>query len=416
MWLYTVLFLILLALLLAAGRAVPWTRAARVIPVLLLGAGLSAPLLIWQADETADLIRGGGEGHSLAEGGLEHVLLPLGPLISNEAWGGLKASFQNEVYYCSTLFVLATALGLACLLALDRQRRFAEFVPAAMKSVWLVLAFVALVYGLGPAGALWSITARLPVFNKLNGAVKFIAFFNLFAILGGALVCQRVMKNKPRLLKQVAIATFAMTALHVLFAKASFYSYSDHQYSSPPEVVRSLLSNPHPERFLPVAANRSVQPGFSGSLALNFSTVAGLVSAFGYDPLVEQTPANQRVRKWLKADPRAAARTFGISWLLLDQSAIDPTDTSDVELRPVFEGTEQQFYHVFLEDADRVVRAGRATLVHIPGSLSSRVRCVLARSPPTGSMEQRRGRDRYGRIAQGDSHHRERPGTTLVAF
>ena len=365
MWIYTVIFLMLLALARVVGGLIAWKQAARLIPALLLGAGLAAPLLLWQASETSNLERFGGQGPAI-QSGLAHVFLPLGPLIQSPIWSGIECQYVNEVYYSGTLFVFATALGLAFLFSRARMPWKGRAALAA-NNIWLVFALVSLLYALGPAGVVWSVTAMLPVFNQFNVPLKFMAFFALFSVLGGALVCERLLGSRPRVLNGLATGALMLMALHVALSRASFYSFGDREYLGPPAPMRELVSPPT-QRILPLAAHRTIQAGYTASLTMNFSTAASLMSARGYDPLIEQGAAYTRARKWIETNPRAAAQALGISWVLLHDSIVNPPEDGGLEKRPLLNGTHQQIYQALREESDQTIRNASLTLMHLPGS------------------------------------------------
>ena len=320
MWSYAMLFVALaLALSWSAGELPPrklmWAAAA-----LLIGVAVAAPLLVVQWSFAAGVERQGGGGLGILEG-LAAMLLPY-PLARAQhpnGWGNLDLELMGHFYYAGTLIIGAGVVALSGLVALALAGRLPR--RALAPNLWLVCGAVALLFALGNYTPLWGALAKLPGFDKFNHPFKFLPFVVLFLSLGGA----RFLENQLRAgtlraawAPALAAATAALMLLHVAQARPSFYSFAEDPYPSlPAELGQILFGADGAGRVLPIAPRQTVATGYVASLAHNFASLFRLPSLEGYDTLVLNTMATRRQWARLLEDPAAAARAYGVRWLIV---------------------------------------------------------------------------------------------------
>ncbi|MDQ3813424.1 MAG: hypothetical protein M3347_05680, partial [Armatimonadota bacterium] len=341
MWTYAVMLWLTAALALVCSGALPVRRALCLIPALLLGCAIAAPLIVPQMSFIAGLPRRSIGGGGIGPGVLS-LLLPY-PLTRAEhpnQWGSTDIEFMGQFYYSGTLFAaVAFAAGLLILgvLAVYRcDRAFLRRLTA--QNVWLLCAAIAFFLALGPEGVLWVLLGLLPVFKLFTGPWKFLLFLNLFLPLGGGLIVERWLrgtKSPQRAEAMIALAVCALLLYHTALARPSFYSYGSRLYPPLPPPMATLLRSggSTPQRILPFAPQRSISPDFVFSLRHNLPTAYGIFSFDGYDPFVPITPPNQQASARLQADPIRAARAYGVRWLIVHRLAEHPVYSPNPVLR-----------------------------------------------------------------------------------
>ncbi len=322
MWSYAILFVALaLALSWSAGEMPPrklmWAAAA-----LLIGVAVAAPLLLVQWSFAAGVERQGGGGLGILEG-LAAMLLPY-PLARAQhpnGWGNLDLELMGHFYYAGTFMIGAGVVALSGLVALALAGRLPR--RALAPNLWLVCGAVALLFALGNYAPLWGALAKLPGFDKFNHPFKFLPFVVLFLSLGGA----RFLENQLRAgalrgawAPVLSTATAALMLLHVAQAKPSFYSFAEDPYPPLPAELGEILVGADAAargRVLPIAPRHTVALGYVASLQHNFPSLFRLPSLGGYDTLVLNTMETRRQWARLLEDPAAAARAYGVRWLIV---------------------------------------------------------------------------------------------------
>jgi hypothetical protein len=188
--------------------------------------------------------------------------------------------------------------------------------------------------------------------------MKYLAFVHLFGILGGGLIVERLLRRFPRLKLEwlIAGACAALMTYHTFLALPAFFSWTIKPYPPPPRWLTQIGSDLS-GRLYPVAPRRCAAHNYELSQMLHLPTVYGTMSLTGYDPLIEENPQHQELRRRLLEDPLATLRAYGVRHIV-----VYPTQ----ELPELFPG-QTYFRWYFWEPPERaahqaVQQAGR--LVH----------------------------------------------------
>ena len=312
MWIYSASFLGIAAVYLALYGGQSWRLLVPVACALLLGLAIAAPLFLPQYLETARLKRFAG-GEPIVHG-LFGLLAPW-PFSFADRPGMTETNnlrFMTQFYYCGTMFTSAAAIGVfSCL-----WHRWPPRIAAA--NVLLALGLVAFVYALGRPGMVWGLTGELPVFKQFRHPMKYLAFVHLFGILGGGLILERLLRRIPRLNLEWLIAgsCAALMTYHTFLALPAFFSWSIVPYPPSPAWVQQLAADAS-GRLYPVAPRRCAARNYELSQMLHLPTVYGTMSLTGYDPLIEENPQHQELRRRLLVNPLAALRAYGVRYIVV---------------------------------------------------------------------------------------------------
>jgi hypothetical protein len=319
MWAYALIFFVLAVGLSWLGGRVNAGRALWSLPALLAGAGIALPLLLLQMQETANIKRYGGRGSPIGSGTLQ-MMLPLGKLLPvAEMWAGFQRSFRGEMFFIGLPFVAAILFGAWALFSLGILYRQNSSLRKAMvgSNIWLICAVVAWIFALGRPGVLWGVTASLPVFEKFNVPGKFLGYIALFAVSGGGLIVNRVLRPDSRIMRALPVFVFGCLFIHVSLARQGFYNFGHRPYPALSAEMRAILAEAPVGRVLTIGPDRSPNQSYVTSLRNNFASVAGIPAVEGYDPLVDTRPEDQRASGHLDADPQQGARVWGVRWVLV---------------------------------------------------------------------------------------------------
>jgi len=205
--------------------------------------------------------------------------------------------------------------------------------------------------------------SHVPVLYKFAGPWKLLIYFHLFAAIAGAIVIERMLAaygTARRIEAVILIAAAFLIFYNATNARSAFYNYGEKPYPAlPPQLTALLQGDPVTMRgrVLPVAPARSQRPGFVMSMALDFPTYYGIASFDGYDPFVHDSHENRFAQKKLDRDTLAAARAYGVRWVLFHDSGIEK-HTRGVFLNP-FEDVD----FVLKEEAKRLRPSLRLRLV-----------------------------------------------------
>jgi hypothetical protein len=335
MWLYALMLCGLAVLLLALLGALPWRRVAAAVPAGFIGLAVAAPLFLPQLVVTADSERLGGWGVGLGSG-VHSMFLPY-PLVQPGLYDMIGAPREMErgghLYYSGTLFS-AAGLGALCLMlgwfVVCRWPK-GTLRPILIRNIWLVCALVAIVLGIGHGAFLWTVLSSMPVMSKFTNPFKFIAFVNLFCVLGGGLVLERQLRlsrRQPLWEGLLALGVAGLLLYHCTQARLSLYSYVDRPYPALPDELSRLLRGEDGQpvqRIWCAAAKRSPVSGYAVSLEHNLPSVYGILATEGYDPLVEASTPNRQAKRHLWEAPVKACRAYGIRWVLVHESTPHPS-------------------------------------------------------------------------------------------
>jgi hypothetical protein len=305
MWVYAVAFTCLaLGILVSTGR-VAWRKALWFLPALGLGLALAAPLLVPQFTLVSRLDRPRGAWGATIVPGLFSMICPTTtgdiPILGQVSIG--------HVYYSGTLFLIASVAGLVAMSVHGNRERLG-------RNAWILPCALAFLLALGEAGTLWSLQAMLPVFSKFSNPIKFLAFVNLYAAIGGAPFLDRWLREMARPAERLARATLASALVSLLLGIAvaspeSFPSpFLDNDYSAAADLDRFR----GPARLANLS-NWNHERGAMAPVPYNTATLHEVLALTGYDPIVAVTPENRRLVERFARDPRGAARAYGVRWI-----------------------------------------------------------------------------------------------------
>jgi len=326
MWVYALIFFGVAVITYTAAGEVRRESLSWVVVAALLSLAVCVFLVIPQMWFMKSVVRTGGGGHGIAEF-LPAMLLPA-PLASAdhpEQWG--DPANMAPLYYSGTVF---TAVAFAGLLAMIGALLTCRGVRRLLyDNVWLICAGLALWTAFGTAGP-WTTMSILPVLDKFNGPWKMLLFVQLLTAVGGALMLERMVSSTPSRRAAAAIVAAVSTALvvyNVTQTRSAFYDYGDDPYPALPAEMTAVLKAGDPAiqgRVLPIAPERSRAPGYVTSLMLDFPSYYEIASMDGYDPFVRSTVQFRQAWSRLMSEPRAAARAYGVRWLLIHRTAVVP--------------------------------------------------------------------------------------------
>ncbi len=321
---YAMIFaLIWVAVALACGKIV-WQRALLCVPVMLIALAMAAPILVSFHQNTSGWHRDVPEGPRLIATNLVNMFLPanISPEITSGLgamfWGSTNYELVGELYYCSTILVGAALVtgvwGLVFGIASPNRKQ------AIWDHSWPLLALIALGFCFGTQGPFWPLLAKLPLFDKMEDPFKFIPFFNLFAMMGGALAVERYLNRQSKSLHvecALVAASVLLLCWHVDMSKSTFYTFGDTPYPKMPAQMASLLkTDPYPLRVLSIAPFHSVQKGFFLSLNNDWPTEYRIPAYGGYDPAVAVLSSSVATNQLMSDHPFEMARAYGIKWIV----------------------------------------------------------------------------------------------------
>ncbi|WP_395139081.1 hypothetical protein, partial [Armatimonas sp.] len=342
MWSYTLLLGAALVLLWKLTGRLTRGRLLWALTALLVGLALAAPLLITQAAEVVGIDREANVKTGTLRGFVA-LLLP-SPLVQ-VAHPGIEPGAPKvwnhlfnfaPLYFCSPVFLGAGLLALASLFTFRWNRR------CVGANAWLLCGSLALVLSLGENGGLAQLFAQLPGFNKFQHWWKFLPFVALFFALGGGIIIERGLQitGRGRQAEQWMTALIPTLLVYNAFISQPVMTIPDKPYPPLPSAVRALVLNPKDPQQRSMALAPWLpewgEPGLVGSLSQNFATVYGVPMLEGYDPLVEKTPLNVRLKDRLyrsttfkrvrqdfdpipTMEPLTALHRYGVRWVFLTE-------------------------------------------------------------------------------------------------
>ncbi|WP_309718495.1 hypothetical protein [Armatimonas sp.] len=336
MWSYTLLLGAALVGFWYHGGKLSKVRLLWLLPALLVGLAIAAPLLLAQSAEVAQIERSADFKQGVLKGFLA-LLLPA-PLV--DVWHpGIQPGVENlwahlyhfaPLYFCGPVFLTLGLVALTSLLVLRWGRRLVG------ANAWLLCAGLALWLSLGADGGLAAILAHLPVFNKFQHWWKFLPFVALFSALGGGLIVERWLQSRKKSAKteRALVVLVPLLLAYNAWVSKPVMSLADKPYPALPAELKTLFFNPQErlQRGLTISPWKRDHTGFVFSMAQNFATVYELPMLMGYDPLVEASPLTLQMKHRFLPSPalvkgtsnfRAAIpqnsvealRRYGVRWI-----------------------------------------------------------------------------------------------------
>jgi hypothetical protein len=329
MWVYEVGVFVTLVAWFLLTSAISWRRAAWLVPALLLGAAIAAPLMWVVMDNVRDMQRVGGYGAGIGVG-LWSMLVPV-PLVRSphpNGWGGGEIASIGTLYYLGAIVVLAALSSLVALVTRWPER------AARSRSVFTLLPLVLLFLALGPETPLWGAVSRLPIFSIVSNhpfrLLTPMAF--LLCVGAGVTVTALVSRSaRPRRWEGVVVAAVLVPlVVHVYSARAAFYDYGFVPYAPLGAPATALLLPADPTqrgRVLPVAPARSPDSSYAHSFEHALPAIYGIPSFGGYDPVSETRAPYRAVLAGLARDPTATLRAWGVRWIVVHRTVAKPIYT-----------------------------------------------------------------------------------------
>ncbi len=338
----TLLFLMgLISLYLYFSGQMPFTPLLWLTAAVVLGTAIAAPLMYQQWLLSQDLVTQGRSDNGIFIGWKSIFLpYPLAVAPHPNDWGGLLSRYMGQMYYFGTVFAVLPLLGLLAVLTGKSGRA----IWAA--NLWTVMALIVFVIALGNDGGVWWLMSKLPVLNVVNHyPFRLLPFFTLFAVMGGALVAERLVRGthgRQHWDLAIGLLTALFMAWHVYFARSSFYQYGFSPAQPLDKAIANVLrpDDAHWQaRFMPWSPLRSCLPEFRDTEALDFPVQDGLLSFFGYDPLMESKPNWLRAKTLMTEDPLCASLIYGVRWHLISRLAFNPVLSGDSLLEKAMESS-----------------------------------------------------------------------------
>ena len=355
------------AVYLAATRAVPVRRALLAIPVLVVGGGLTTPLLYNQMLLMSTTVRGySGLGSITTHLAALVVPYPLVEFRHPLGWGNYDVDRFGHMFFAGGLLIpLCVVEGFLFVAGLSWDRRLWA------GRVWLLLAVLAFVLTLGEDGGLWTIGSELPLIDSLfRYPFRVLPAFTLFSCLAGGLTLDRVFRASPRGV-DVTVGALAVVVLgyHVWHLTTAMYTYPFRPFPPVSEewkpVAEDAAEGRH--RFLAQYIERSSRPDFGLVLPANLPMVYDLPAFDGYSPLNETNTFRGIRAKIQESDPPEAAelvRRYGIRWVADSRAKLPPvgrdTRPEATRNRAIFDLLRPQLKPVHL--------GGSVELFELPGA------------------------------------------------
>jgi len=294
-WVYALMFFgVVLGVFVLTGE-VPWRRSLWVIPAILSGIALAAPLLYVQMKFAADIVRV-TSGYSSQGLGFKYLLAILAPhplveMRHHLGWGNKYPEYMSHLYYSGTVFFFFVSFGLIRLAVIPKSKK------AFTENIWLFCALAALLFSFGDKALMWALLSKLPWFGKFMHPERFLALFNFFIALGGGIVIQGLLGGRRgRRYGEIVIAGLVAAAMlyHVTQARPAFWFFEDRPYPSLTREQQTTFLGGDPLRPQRMATLTPMEdsplrypnlPQYTLSLDLNFATVYSILSFDAYDPL-----------------------------------------------------------------------------------------------------------------------------------
>ena len=315
-WVYGMMFLWIALIVIWWCHLIDMPEVLTALAASLLGIALACPLLVPQLLQTRDAVRlmdpNLGQVDKewrafLVPGPWVHAYAPANSIDPDWPSGGL-------IVYSGTTFVLLATLLVPC---------FIFFRPPRMaigNNVWFLCGTIALLGLMGRSGVIWPVMLHLPLLSKFRLPIKFLAFFNIFIVLTGAMILERVLRRVRRS-TQIEWCTVAVTACLLTAAcvmpMPSWYPYGIKPYPGSKSVLDQIPDAKASEnRIMSITFERSPSARHWEELPYNSASIYRVPSLHGYDPLVSLSPRFLKVTDTLENQPLLTLQEYGVEYLL----------------------------------------------------------------------------------------------------
>jgi hypothetical protein len=313
----------------AVAERISLRRLAAAVPAIMLGIGLSLPLLLHHLQMTG----GGIERFVPVENGcydeLAAAVLPY-PLVEAGLptnWGSLHVEQMGHFYFFGGLFALLFALQAVAFWVVFPER------SAWGRSWWVPCGIFALLMVLGEPAFLWKGIAALPMSKFfLRYSFRFYPWLAFCAILSGGLVLDRalaMLRYRRTWELLVGGAMLCVLAFHLAMCRPSFYSYGFRPFPELPTEFettfhpygdKELVSDKNSRRMASWHQVRSPSADFYAAMPFNLPHYYQVPSIMGYDPVTEGQPRVTKMYERLQKEPAAACKAYGVGWHLFSYS------------------------------------------------------------------------------------------------
>ena len=323
-WVYGMMFLWITLFILKWSGQIDWSKMFYATAATLLGVALVCPLLIPQFLQTRDSVRVMSPETGQVVRQWQAVLLP-GPWVNasspansiEPAWktGGL-------IVYSGTTFSLFFILLLTCFVFYRFDRK------AIGQNTWTVGAVIAWFASMGLGGIVWPIMVRLPLLSKFRIPMKFLGFFDIFTVLIGAVVLQRIMlrvRRQQLIVGGIAVLTASLLVAVCLMPLPTWYTYPIKPYPMAQSVLEHIPNaTTRQQRILSLALMRSSSPDYWQEIPHNLPTIYQVPALLGYDPLVGLSATFRKVDENLKTHLLRSCQEYGVEYVFLPNDFDNP--------------------------------------------------------------------------------------------
>jgi hypothetical protein len=313
-WVYGLLFLWIAIIVSWSCRLLRGAQVLGAVAATLLGVAFAFPLLLPQFLQTRDVFRTMVPDVGVLYKQWQAFFVP-GPWIHaydpansvDPQWltGGL-------IVYSGTTFVLLAALLVPCYFFYRVPRR------EIGQNVWFVCGVISFLAAIGLPGVIWPIMLRLPLLSKFRIPIKFLAFFDIFIVIVGAMILERLLR-RVRWAKQVEIcavvATLVLLGTTGTMRLPSWYSYGIKPYPTSRPLIEQI-SGDHAHRVMSITFERSPSPRYWEEFPHNIGTVYNVPAFNGYDPLVRYAPEYRKAMERFEKEPVQTLQEYGVEYIL----------------------------------------------------------------------------------------------------
>ena len=199
----------------------------------------------------------------------------------------------------------------------------------------LTLSVLSFLLALGRNGGLWVLHTKLPILSRFSQPSKFLEFTQLFALLIGALLIQRICSGFEHR-KAAGAAVFGLLVAlmfhHTRLSTEAFYWYGDRpDFKMQPGLLESVGN----ERLFAAAPSKGGQPGFLANLLCNVGTLSGVNSMDGYESLWRLKRPYVDLQNAFVDDHLGTLRKYGVTRVLIHDAVKHPVLSKNKEKHAV---------------------------------------------------------------------------------
>lgn len=315
-WVYGLIFLWIALLISFSCGLINRVQVVSAGSATLLGVAFAFPLLVPQFLATRDVFRMMVPDVGVldkqwqaffAPGTWIHAYNPANSVDPEWGTGGL-------IVYSGTTFVLLTTLLAPIFFFFRIPRR------EIGRNVWFFCAAVSVLAAIGMPGVITPLMLRLPLLSKFRIPIKFLAFFNVFVVIAGAMTLERLLR-KVRWAKQlefwVLFGTLALLGTALTVRLPAWYHYGIRPYPRAKPILEQVAGGPvQQHRVMSMTFERSPSPRYWEELPHNMGTIYNVPEFTGYDPLVRYAPVYRKAMELFEKQPLETLQEYGVQYVL----------------------------------------------------------------------------------------------------